>query len=102
MDADGDGHARIAPRQFLEHVQIGSQIQSQAVVAFGHAHGEEAEFAELAVNRLIEGILARVAPVGGRPQPLLGEAAGEIDHGSRLGRELDRRVRAAVRRHRSS
>ena len=99
MNADRHGHARITPRQFLQHVEVRNEVEAETLVTLRHSHGQEAEISQFTMDFGIEPILVRIPGLRRGLQALFGELAGEGEDLFRLGGKFERRPGAAAGRH---
>ena len=99
MNADGDRDPGIAPREFLQHVEVRDETEPETVVPLRYPHGEEAELAQFPMDRGIEAVLVRVPGFRRGLKPLFGELASERENLFRLGGEFEGRPGAAAGHH---
>ena len=98
VGGDGDGHARVDPRQLLDRDRVRQRVEARAAQLLGHRHPHQAEPAERRDDRVGEAALA-VELLGDRRDLALGDLAHGRAQGDLLvGEPLVHRTPAGARR----
>ena len=77
MDAHGHGHRRIAPRYFLQDIQVREHVEAQPVVFLRDEHAQKTQLPQLVHGAPVERILVLVTIPHAGPQLPLGKPPGQ-------------------------